>query len=134
MFELIGDQCGGLLEISAETTCFSDLAAAKIKVRGSESGFLKSEMMIQSKDDMLMLRIEVVFVDKTTYEHYERQSYAHVVINGTRRRAGWGIRISEEWRMVVSFMPTLQSVLTKLCRNFRDGVKSSKQREWRYPS
>lgn len=89
-FELIGDHCGGLLDIHDATKSFSDLSAALIKVKGRQGGFANSELNIQLKDDLLSIRIEVVTVDVQAYEHDERQSYAQAVINGSRRRVGWG--------------------------------------------
>lgn len=43
IFELIENQCGGLLDIHETTKSFSDLSAALIKVKGQQGGFANSE-------------------------------------------------------------------------------------------
>lgn len=81
---------GDCWNFSEESSCFRDLRAAKIKVRGTEGGFLKSEMSIQLSEGKFDIKIEVDYFDLVAYEQYERQSYAQVVINGNKFRAGWG--------------------------------------------
>lgn len=44
-------------------------------------------MKIPLEGKLLSIRIEVVTVDLKAYEHYDCQSYAQVVINGTRRKS-----------------------------------------------
>lgn len=89
-FKIIGERCGGLLEISEDSSHFRDLRAAKFKVRGIEGGFIKSEMNIQIEAENFQIKIEVDSFDSAVFEQYERQTYAQVVVNGVKSRAGWG--------------------------------------------
>lgn len=90
VFKKIGDICGGLLEVCEDTTRFKDLAAAKIKVRGLEGGFINCEMTISLNEGNIDIKIQVDSIDRVVYEQSERQSYAQVVVNGKKTRAGWG--------------------------------------------
>lgn len=47
-------------------------------------------MQIPLKADIIDIRLVVDFVDIEAYGNWERQSYAQVVVNGVRMRAGWG--------------------------------------------
>lgn len=59
-------------------------------MKGQQGGFANNDLQIPLEGKLLSIRIEVVTVDLKAYEHYDRQSYAQAVINGTRRKVGWG--------------------------------------------
>ncbi|XP_075474761.1 uncharacterized protein LOC142505596 isoform X1 [Primulina tabacum] len=90
LFKSIGDQCGGLLNISQDTVLLRDLSAAKIKVVGVEGGFINRNLQITTKRGPLIIRIIVDSVKISEYDMYEKRSYAQVVINGATVVTGWG--------------------------------------------
>lgn len=90
LFEQIGRLYGGLLDISDDTIHCRELSAAIIKVRGPEGGFIRREMQSEFNNKVISFRIEVLSVDVSAYDLFERQSYAQVLIKGVRKRAGWG--------------------------------------------
>lgn len=71
LFESLGEQCGGLIDISKDTRYMRNLEAAIIKVRGLDGGFVKSELQISVHDEVLEYRIEVVSVDILAYEQLQ---------------------------------------------------------------
>ena len=52
-FKIIGEACGGLLEVTKETFDQSFLMYAKIKVKGHKSGFLYPIMEIPCEDEII---------------------------------------------------------------------------------
>lgn len=90
LFAQIGMQYGGLLDISDDTVHCRELSAAILKVRGPEGGFIRRTMQFSLNNSVLHYRVEVISMDVSAYGIFERQSYAQVLINGERRRAGWG--------------------------------------------
>lgn len=59
-------------------------------MRGPEGGFINNVMQTPLKAGIIDIRLVVDSVDIEAYETWERQSYAQVVVNGVRMRAGWG--------------------------------------------
>lgn len=68
----------------------SILSAALIKVKGPEGGFIKGELQVRIRDQLWVVRLQVISVDTAAYAHFAKQSYAQVAANAARRRAGWG--------------------------------------------
>ncbi|XP_073015618.1 uncharacterized protein [Primulina eburnea] len=90
LFKNIGQQCGGLLNISQDTILLKDLSAAKIKVMGMEGGFINRNLLIETVRGPLNIRILVDSVNIEAYAHHEKRSYAQAVVNGDRVMPGWG--------------------------------------------
>lgn len=66
------------------------LKVAKIKVVGLEGGFINSFLQIHTQCGPMVVRIVVDSVNISTYDTYERRSYAQAVVNGKRVFAGLG--------------------------------------------
>ncbi|XP_073050508.1 uncharacterized protein [Primulina eburnea] len=84
----IGHQCGGLMEISKDTSLLRSLAAARIKVKGKRNGFISNRILLKNNGFNLDLTISVDTFDQKAYELYGKQTYAQALINGKRTVEG----------------------------------------------
>lgn len=89
-FETIGEQCGGLLDISHKTRGFRDLSAALMKVRGPEGGFIKGELSVRLGDKCWLVKVQVVSVDIAAFGQLGKRNYAQVVVDGVGLGDGQG--------------------------------------------
>ncbi|XP_073059539.1 uncharacterized protein [Primulina eburnea] len=88
IFNIIGEQCGGLLEISKDTTILRDLGAAKIKVKGKRDGFISNRVRLPINGIIKEFINTVDTFDRKAYELYGKQTYAQALINGKRTSEG----------------------------------------------
>ncbi|KAM7486989.1 hypothetical protein LguiA_002998 [Lonicera macranthoides] len=60
ILKLIGDECGGLMEISKATSNLRDLSMARIKVNGGNSGYIPESMEIKVKKEAYIVYLKVL--------------------------------------------------------------------------
>lgn len=68
-FKLIGEACGGLLEVSKETVDQSFLRFAKLKVKGQQNGFLDPIVEIPCEDVIIHVGLFSLGLNKITDSH-----------------------------------------------------------------
>ncbi|CAL5379590.1 unnamed protein product [Camellia sinensis] len=58
VFQIIGEKCGGLLEVDRRTIALDNLFEARLKVRGFDSGFLPAfmEVKVEGRSSMVCLK------------------------------------------------------------------------------
>ncbi|KAI8001948.1 hypothetical protein LOK49_LG09G01948 [Camellia lanceoleosa] len=60
IFEQIGAKCGGLLAVDRRTKTFENLFEARLKVKGSNSGFLPSTVEVSTDEGAVTVRVKTL--------------------------------------------------------------------------
>ncbi|KAM7473628.1 hypothetical protein LguiB_020871 [Lonicera macranthoides] len=68
VFQVIGERCGGLLEVDNRTKKFQNLLMARIKVRGNSNGFIPATMMIYTTSDSEYFAVTLTSTSKLKLE------------------------------------------------------------------